>query len=408
MPLYEGISSLGLFNEKHTTVIFDFGSAYTKVGFAGETGPRAILPSLVECPDTNAEVSVFGDKDPDVLRRRLALFVHKLYVRSLLVNPKERRVVVVENLLSATLLKDTIATVLFKHFEVVSVAFVPSHLVSLMTLGISTGLVLDIGYSEASVIPVFEGVPVLNAWQALSLGSQAIQQSLSELLQERGSCIGPSGKEERLQAEDQALLVPQTLEDIVVRCCFVSTPERSERLQRNKQDRSNEPPPPPPEVLYPLTGARTLKIPGTVRELAGEVLFEKDADNLCLPTMMMDAIVQCPIDLRHPLAGNLVIIGGTTRLPGLRKRLLQELRALASSPAYTRHMAPPTFLIHNLPVKENYAAWLGGCILGSSEGGVVPRSVTREQYLAACNSNTPLPDWSSLAHNTLADPRAPA
>ena len=30
MPLYEGISGLGLINEKHTTVVIDFGYAYTK------------------------------------------------------------------------------------------------------------------------------------------------------------------------------------------------------------------------------------------------------------------------------------------------------------------------------------------------------------------------------------------
>ena len=30
MPLYEGISSLGLFVEKHTAVVFNFGTSYTK------------------------------------------------------------------------------------------------------------------------------------------------------------------------------------------------------------------------------------------------------------------------------------------------------------------------------------------------------------------------------------------
>ncbi|KAA0201684.1 hypothetical protein HAZT_HAZT006765 [Hyalella azteca] len=175
MPLYESISSLTLHDEKHTTVIFDFGSAYTKVGFAGETGPRAIVASVVECPDTGNNVPVFESSDPQILRRRITLFILKIYIRCLLVNPKERRIVVVENLLGSSIIKETIACVLFRHFEMVSVSFVPSHLVALLTLGVETGLVVDIGYSEASVIPVFGGVAILNAWQALPLGAKAMQ-----------------------------------------------------------------------------------------------------------------------------------------------------------------------------------------------------------------------------------------
>ena len=38
--------------------------------------------------------------------------------RHLMVNPKERKVVVVESLMTPTLFRDTVAKVLFKHFEV--------------------------------------------------------------------------------------------------------------------------------------------------------------------------------------------------------------------------------------------------------------------------------------------------
>lgn len=52
----------------------------------------------------------------------------------------------------------------------------PSHLVSLSSLGAETALVLDVGYTEAVVIPVCHGFPVLHAWQALPLGSEAIHK----------------------------------------------------------------------------------------------------------------------------------------------------------------------------------------------------------------------------------------
>lgn len=62
------------------------------------------------------------------------------------------------------------------HYEVSAVLVVPSHLVSLSSLVIETALVVDVGYTEAIVIPVCHGLPILHAWQALPLGSQTIHK----------------------------------------------------------------------------------------------------------------------------------------------------------------------------------------------------------------------------------------
>lgn len=129
MPLYEGI---GLISEKHA-VVLDIGADTTKCGYAGDVTPRCMIPSKV------GDTWVHSAKDPDKLYALLVDFVHHLYFKWLLVNPKDRRVVIVENLLGVSLFKNTIAKVLFNHYEVSSILFVPSHLVSLFSLGINTG-----------------------------------------------------------------------------------------------------------------------------------------------------------------------------------------------------------------------------------------------------------------------------
>lgn len=96
--------------------------------------------------------------------------------RHLLVNPKERRVVVVESVLCPTEFRETLAKVLFQHFEVPSVLFAPSHLLSCFPLGTQNVLVVDVGYSETLVLPVFEGVPMLNCWEASPVGAKAVQR----------------------------------------------------------------------------------------------------------------------------------------------------------------------------------------------------------------------------------------
>ncbi len=78
-------------------------------------------------------------------------FIHRLYFQHLLVNPKDRRVVLLDSLLGTFVVKEALSEVLFKHFEVLSILYSPSHLMPLFTLGTQTGLVVDVGYSEVSI-----------------------------------------------------------------------------------------------------------------------------------------------------------------------------------------------------------------------------------------------------------------
>ena len=142
MPLYEGI---GLISEKHAVVV-DLGSATTKCGYAGEVSPRCIIPSKV------GNTWIHSVTDKEKLHALLVEFVHQLYFKWLLVNPKDRRVVIVENLLGSSVLKEVLAAVLFRHYEVSSVLFVPSHLVALFTLGVNTGELFSLVFRPISQI----------------------------------------------------------------------------------------------------------------------------------------------------------------------------------------------------------------------------------------------------------------
>lgn len=70
--------------------------------------------------------------------------------------------------------------------------------------------------------------------------------------------------------------------------------------------------------------------------------------------------LQCPIDARKVLSENLVVIGGTSMLPGFLHRLLAEIRHLVEKPKYSNVLASKSFRIHSPPAKPNCTAWLGG------------------------------------------------
>jgi actin-related protein 10 len=169
MPIYEALSD-------KLTVVLDIGSAYTKFGFSGEYAPRCIIRSEVCCKKTNTIRRILDYKDEKDLYDLLVDFVHVLYFKYALFSPKDKPIVIVESLLCPTLFRETLAKVLFVHYEISMMLVLPTHLVSLSTLGAETALVLDVGYLEAVAIPICHGFPVIHAWQALSLGAQAIHK----------------------------------------------------------------------------------------------------------------------------------------------------------------------------------------------------------------------------------------
>jgi len=394
MPMYEGI---GLISEKHA-VVLDIGSAYTKCGYAGELTPRCILPSR----DTNGN-HLHDLNSEDELYNALVSFVHRLYFKCLLVNPRDRRVVIIESILGSSLFKNTLARVLFRHYEVSSVLFAPSHLLPLFTLGVKTALVLDIGHREATLIPVYEGVPILKSWQAQPLAGSALQESVRVDLLNRGRItFGTDNEFWRPVSHMPELLSPPVIEDIFVRCCMVTNKNRGSEFYKITQIGASTDTlltssleKCAPTIRYRVGGDCLLQIDGITREGASEVLWQMDEDGISIATMILDAIKSCPIDTRRELSNSLLLVGGIAMMSGFKSRLNQELKSLLKLPKYEDIMIKD-FKIFVPPTKPNLTTWLGGAIFGATDV-VVTRSLTREQYL----KDPCVPDWSNLRFNSV-------
>jgi actin-related protein 10 len=62
--------------------------------------------------------------------------------------------IICESPLLPQYVKDLLSDLLFKKFQCQAVSFLPSPVLSLMTLGKQTGLVVDMGYLETVITPV--------------------------------------------------------------------------------------------------------------------------------------------------------------------------------------------------------------------------------------------------------------
>ncbi|PWA27463.1 hypothetical protein CCH79_00000147 [Gambusia affinis] len=388
MPIFDGLGSGG----EKTAIVIDLGAAYTKCGFAGETGPRFIIPSEIRKPGQQQAIKVVQyNINTEELYAILKEFIHILYFRHLLVNPRDRRVVIIESILCPSQFRETLTKVFFKQFEVPSVLFAPSHLMAVMTLGINSALVMDCGYTETLI---YECTPILPAWEALPLGGKAIHKELSGFLVEQCTVDTDTSTGQSVPAVI-GTIPEETVEDIKARTCFVSDLQRGLKIQQAKfnLDGTAERPAPPPDVDYPLDGEKILHVQGSIRDSVMEILFEQDNEEKSVATLILDALVKCPIDTRKVLSENLVVIGGTAMLPGFLHRLLAEIRLLVEKPKYSNVLASKNFRIHSPPAKPNGTAWLGGAIFGALQDILGSRSVSRDYY----NQTGRIPDWCCLS-----------
>ena len=384
MPLYD----IGIASEK-IPVVIEFGNYHTKVGFAGEPSPRHIIRSF-NVKACNKVTNICDEKlTEDELLEELTTFLHAIYFRYLLVNPKDRRVVVCEDFAQTDLFRNCLSKVLFKQFSVIGLLLTPALPLALVPLGTPTGLVINIGYKDSSVICVYEGMVIIKSYKSIEVGTYAHLMAIEKMIKDSGKVTVKGETKKFIDAYGQFKI--SQLEDIRARTCFCG--ERPTELEDKSFSKSGTTTKSRAvDMNYPLSDGHNLIVAGSVRERSVEVLYDGDGDDNSLGTIVLDSLQQCPIDCRTELASKIIVIGGGCMLPGFTYRLKQEILALQDFPRYDNLVVKKLKFF-----KPNYYAnimsWIGGSIMGSVEH-LHEKYITRDFYNQ--KGEYTLPNWSSL------------
>ncbi|PWZ01744.1 actin-like ATPase domain-containing protein [Testicularia cyperi] len=238
-------------------IVLDIGSKYSKFGFSGEPRPRAIVSSVSISQPTTSYLrfeSRSGSSSPspekDTLwdldfarcsdnaerRQREALLLAQLgqllrtaFSQYLMVDSKQRKVLIVENPFMPTVVKDALCKVLFDSLQVPSVSYVPAPLLSIVAVGKITGLVVDIGYLESSITPVYYGRPLSSHTATTPRAAKRVNQRLKTLLLRYGKFVEAQkgiqstdrSLKERTHALTESMLTEEILEGIKAKALFV-------------------------------------------------------------------------------------------------------------------------------------------------------------------------------------------
>ncbi|KAK0187703.1 actin-like protein ARP6 [Armillaria mellea] len=180
-------------------------------------------------------------------------------------------------------------------------------------------LVVDSGFSFTHAVPLLRGAPYLPAIRRLDVGGKLLTNHLKELLSFR-----------QWNMMDQTHITNHAKE----LCCFVSpdfprdlaaaraVPSPLAREYALAEQRLRRPGDPPGQVL--VMNNERFSVP--------EVIFRPDdigLNQLGLAGTIAASIALLPEDLQPMFWANITLIGGNTKLPGFRERLLADLRPLA-------------------------------------------------------------------------------
>lgn len=331
-------SPSGFRSDQDDIILYEIGPRSLSAGFAGESRPRCILPFT---PDTARRVGDYRQYEPghasrtrkfrlreewaasyelyqnDLREVNLGLVEDKLdralrtaHIDYLQLDSKPRKAAVIIPSLLPTRLLEAVLKVLFGHYtQPPSIALITQPAMCCVSAGLRDGIVIDIGWEETVVTAVGEYKEVAQR-RSVRAGKA--------LTREMGNIIEGS--------------VPSEVE---VKVTFDEAEDISQRMAwcQQRSPPSNE----DSAIVH-------LPVPGSTSDESFSILFDKlaepaervyfasgtqpdDHDDHDLPVHILAyrLLLSLPTDFRALCVSRIMVTGIYGSLPGLKRRLLQDI-----------------------------------------------------------------------------------
>ncbi|KAI5367428.1 putative Actin family, ATPase, nucleotide binding domain-containing protein [Septoria linicola] len=330
-------------SEQEDVIVYELGPRHFSAGFAGESRPRCILPFS---PETSQRVGDYRQYEPghaanmrpfrlreewaashelyhaDLREDDLGLVEDKLdralrtaHIDYLQLDSKPRKAALVMPSLLPTPLLETVLKVLFGHYtQPPSVSLITQPVMCCVSAGLRNGIVVDIGWEETTVTAVGEYKEVAQR--------RSVRAGKS-LTREMGNIIEGS-----VPSEDEVKATFAEAEDITQRMAWCQR-----RTPPSDQEAT--------VVQLPVPGSTSNEtfsiLFDKLAEPAERVFFasdskpdEHDDHDSPLHILAYRVLLALPTDFRAICVSRIMVTGIYGGLPGLKRRVLQEIEHLIS------------------------------------------------------------------------------
>uniref|UniRef100_A0A8I3WAC9 Actin-like n=1 Tax=Callithrix jacchus TaxID=9483 RepID=A0A8I3WAC9_CALJA len=322
-----------------TPLICDYGSGFSKVGFAGMESPVGVFPTVLgKLWHDNVLVGT-EEKDwfigEEVQKNRGKLNLqypisratitnldnmeqiwHHSFYQVLRIAPEQHPMLLTEPPLTPAPSKEKVTQVLFETFNIPALYLANQGVLSLYASGQTSGMTIESGEGMTYFVPITDGCPLHQSTFQMDIAGQDLTTYLLKLLKDNGQLLVSTGDREYIR-------------DLKEKCCYVA-------LDFDKEKRKTSLP--PRQWKYQLPDGQEISV-GQESFLCPEVLFQTELTGKTTPgihTMAFQSITSCNPDLQKVLFGHMLLSGGTGSCPGLRLRMQREISELVSPTVYVK------------------------------------------------------------------------
>lgn len=336
--------------EQEEFVVYELGARHLSAGFAGESRPRVVVKFT---PDGGRRVGDYRQYEPaaasgrqrKVLTRKGWAEDHELYrvdIRSLdlglvednferafrkihtdhlqLDQKPRKAVLAVPSLLPTPILEIALKVLFNHHAQPPSVVMLTSPILACVGAGLRNAVVVDVGWEESVVTAVGEYKEICQR-RSVRAG-KTLTQNVAKMLNEE-AMLDSSAEKVDIRLE--------LAEEVTERMIWCRS--RSQDSTPNVPDNGT--------VTVPMGGdhgAQRIAIPfHRFSDPAESTFFAspaqevQDDHDLALHTLVYRVLLSLPHDLRAICISRIVLTGGLSHIPGLKRRLLQEVSHLVQT-----------------------------------------------------------------------------
>ncbi|KAJ6988851.1 actin-related protein 3 [Populus alba x Populus x berolinensis] len=351
-------------------VVIDYGTGYTKMGFAGNVEPCFILPTAVAVNESFLNQSrtssskanwqaqhsagVMADLDFFIGEEALAKsrssntyslsypikhgqvdnwdamerYWQQCIFNYLRCDPEDHYFLLTESPLTAPESREYTGEIMFETFNVPGL-YIAVNSVLALAAGYTTskcemtGVVVDVGDGAAHVVPVADGYVIGSSIKSIPIAGKDVTLFIQQLMRERGENVPP---------EDSFEVARKVKETHCYTCSDIVK-------EFNKHDKE-----PAKYIKHwrgikPKTGAPYSCDIGYERFLGPEVFFNPEIYSsdftTPLPAVIDKCIQSAPIDTRRALYKNIVLSGGSTMFKDFGRRLQRDLKKIVDTRVLT-------------------------------------------------------------------------
>ncbi|KAK8157863.1 hypothetical protein IWX90DRAFT_421876 [Phyllosticta citrichinensis] len=343
-------SSTANFRSDEEHLVLEFGARYLRAGFAGESKPRCTksfgpeeqrrvgdfrrwMPGYEFIRKKRKRGQDWGQDyelwtmdlrsaDMGLVEDKIERAVREIVAQYLLLDHRPRRAtVVIPPLLPRPLLSALLSSV-FTTLQAASITVLSGPVLSVVSAGLRSGLVIDLGWEETSITAVYEYREIHHRTSIRA--GKVLTEEVAKLLDDE--CC--KARKEPPVEPDQVSF--EEAEEVLTRVgwCFSRDEAQNHHAGVEEDSKSNMTIPFPaasPPITISVPFQRFAEPAESALFASGMDQHEIDDHDQPIPLLAYNALLSLPIDARKLCMSRIIITGGVAKLPGIKRRILAEI-----------------------------------------------------------------------------------